>query len=121
MRIFLAKNYHEVCAGGGVQRVVVDWDFKPPRYYIEGDEKALEAMRSLGMLEVPRDGDDDGADGLATVPVEYTSKDKPPTGDLNPPAPRLPESYICRVHQKDHKKGSSLYAVCFSKNFKPSK
>lgn len=117
MRIYLAKNYHEVCAGGEVQRVVVDWDSKKPRFYIEGDEKAEQAMRNLGMLEGPITDEAE----LATLPAEPVSKDKPPTGDLNAPAPRLPESYTCRVHQKEHKKGSSLYAVCFSKNFKPSK
>lgn len=116
MRIYLAKNYREVSIGEAILEVVTDWDFKPPRYFIEGTQAQEDALKGLGMLEEPLA---DGEGPERSVPVQKSAEES--ADELNPPAPRLPESYMCKVHQKEHKKGSSLYAVCFSKNFKPSR
>lgn len=114
MRIYLKQNYREVYTRKhGLLPVLTDRDVNPKRFYVDAPEDAEATLQTLDMLE-------DNFEPRTEVPVEVPKTPEKPEGKKSPEL-KLPESYMCKTHQREHKRGSSQYAACFGKNHEPAK
>lgn len=109
MKIYLNSYYHgELCAGTSkILKVEIDADH-PGRFFVIAGEKEREVLERMGMLE------DQGPEDVSEVREDATPKD-----DVKKtPAPvEQPASYVCKIHKREHKAGSSAYIACFDQNF----
>lgn len=126
MRIYLGRDYHrlrEIAVGKAsptgpvvIVRVVHDTDDRDrfvKKFYVEGDERVEKVLGDMGMLlsqEKPI-----ANPGSSEIHIDESEKTKLPDSKSDKD---LPDSYLCKVHNRVHKKGSSQYIACFDKNFK---
>ena len=113
MKIYLNKDYGEVCAGSSkIRRVFIDQNSNRP--FIEGGPEERNALAKLGMLfqddfEEPEEVDATLENDVNALEVNAEAKSE---------AEAPPDSYLCKVHNRQHKKGSSAYVACWDKNLK---
>lgn len=110
MKIYLDRDYGEVCAGS--TRILTVHRDEPNRFYVIGGDAERDALAKLGMLE--EIGDE--------VPEEQPPESQPVRETKPAPEPQAsPASYVCRIHKREHKAGSSAYIACYDANFGKTK
>ena len=116
-KIYLNDHYRELNLNGEIYQVKSEGE--PARFYVEAPPACRRWFEEREMLEGQGAQSEEVENSPALDPVIKVDLDPTPENVSKSEAtipPEWPESFYCPSHKREHRAGSSAYALCLEKH-----